>query len=153
VSGIPKEFQGLLLTTPRLRREQRTIEAMLHIWCDAHVLHMQDEPGELCGGCEALFDYASYRLFKCPYGEEKPVCRNCRIHCYTKVLREKMQAVMRFAGPRMLFKHPILAIRHMRDGKRIAPRLEKKNETLGASGSLESGRDPVYARARVNPPG
>jgi hypothetical protein len=28
-------------------------------------------------------------------------------------MREKMRAVMRFAGPRMLFYHPIDAIKHL----------------------------------------
>jgi hypothetical protein len=132
VSAVPKELQGILLTTPRLRREQRTIEAMLHIWCDAHVLHIRPVDGELCGGCEALFDYASYQLFTCPYGEEKPTCRKCRINCYTKATREPMRDVMRLAGARMFFKHPVLAFHHMCDLKRVAARLEKRQERLGA---------------------
>jgi hypothetical protein len=125
VSAVPKEFQDTFLTTPRLRREQRTIEAMLHIWCKAHLLHVRARDGELCAGCKALFDYASYRLLKCPYGEEKPTCKKCPIHCYTRDMREQMYEVMRFAGPRMLLRHPVLAIRHLRDEKREAPPLEK----------------------------
>lgn len=131
VSGVPKEFQGILLTTPRLRREQNTVEAMIEIWCDAHVLHIKSRDGELCGGCEALLDYASYRLFKCPFGEEKPVCKKCSVLCYSTLRRGQMRDVMRFAGPRMPLKHPVLAFHHRRDEKRIAPRLEKK-EILGA---------------------
>jgi hypothetical protein len=131
MSGVPREFQGMLLTTPRLRREQNTVEAMLTIWCEAHVLHIKSPSDELCGGCEALLDYASYQLFKCPYGDEKPVCKKCSVRCYSTLRRGQMRDVMRFAGPRMLLKHPVLAFHHRRDEKRIAPRLEKK-ETLGA---------------------
>lgn len=116
MSVISREHQGVVLTTPRLRREQRTIEAMLHIWCKAHPLHARPRSGGLCAACEELFDYASYRLFKCPYGEEKPTCKTCPIHCYTKDKREQMHEVMRFAGPRMLLRHPALAIRHHVDG-------------------------------------
>ncbi len=40
--------------------------------------------------------------------------------------REKIIAVMRHAGPRMIARHPILAVRHLRDamadGKREAGR-------------------------------
>jgi Nitrous oxide-stimulated promoter len=133
VSAVPKEFQDTLLTTPRLRREQRTIEAMLQIWCEAHLLHVRARDGELCAGCEALFDYASYRLLKCPYGEEKPTCKKCPTHCYTKDKREQMHDVMRFAGPRMLLRHPILAIRHLRDEKREAPPEKKTLKPLGAA--------------------
>ena len=32
-----------------------------------------------------------------------------------------MKQVMRYAGPRMLWRHPILAIRHLLDGQRPLP--------------------------------
>ncbi len=81
----------------------------------------------------SLFEYASYRLAKCPYGEEKPTCQKCPIHCYTRDKREQMQEVMRFAGPRMLLSHPILAVRHLLDEKKTAPPPLKKNpRPLGA---------------------
>jgi hypothetical protein len=131
VSAVPRDFQDLLLTTPRLRREQRTIEAMLHIWCEAQPLHVRARRGELCAGCDALLDYASYRLLKCPYGEDKPTCKKCPIHCYTKDKREQMHDVMRFAGPRMLLRHPILAFHHLRAEKREAPPLKKQRGPLG----------------------
>ncbi len=83
-------------------------------------------------GCEALFEYASYRLLKCPYGEQKPTCRNCPVHCYTKDMREQMHEVMRFAGSRMLLRHPVLAFHHLRDAKRTAPHLKKKQRVLGS---------------------
>ena len=121
MSAVPKDCQDLLLTTPRLRREQRTIRAMLQIWCEAHPLHVRARYGDLCLGCDCLFEYASYRLVKCPYGEEKPTCVKCPIHCYGRDKREMMKEVMRFAGPRMLLRHPVLAIRHLLDEKREAP--------------------------------
>ena len=132
MSAVPKEYQDTLLVTPRLRREQRTIEAMLHIWCEAHPLHVRPRYGELCAGCDSLLDYASYRLAKCPYGEEKPTCKKCPIHCYSKDKREQMHEVMRFGGPRMLLRHPILAWRHLRDEKRTAPPLKRQQRPLGA---------------------
>lgn len=121
MSAVPKEHQDVLLTTPRLRREQRTIRAMLQIWCEAQPQHPRSRRGELCADCAALYEYAGYRLLKCPYGEEKPTCKKCPIHCYSREKREQMHDVMRFAGPRMLLRHPILAIRHLRDEKREAP--------------------------------
>lgn len=133
MSDVPSEPQDLLLQTPRLRREQRTIEAMLHIWCEAHPLHVRPRYGALCAGCQGLFEYASYRLARCPYGEEKPTCKKCPIHCYTKEKREQMHDVMRFAGPRMLFRHPILAWRHLRDEKREAPPPRRRPAPLGAT--------------------
>jgi hypothetical protein len=132
MSAVPGEFQNVLLTTSRLRREQRTIEAMIQIWCEAHPLHIRVRVGGLCAGCDSLFDYASYRLLKCPYGEEKPTCKKCPIHCYTRAKRDLMQEVMRFAGPRMLLRHPILAYHHLRDEKRAAPPLRRDPSPQGA---------------------
>lgn len=121
MSAVPRDLQNLILATPRLRREQRTIEAMLRIWCAAHPAHVRAGGVQLCAACEDLFEYASYRLLRCPYGEEKPTCKRCPIHCYTRERREQMHDVMRFAGPRMLLRHPVLAIRHLLDEKREAP--------------------------------
>ena len=131
VSAVPPGSRDVLLTTPRLRREQRTIEAMLHIWCEAHPLHRRRRDGVLCAGCEGLFAYASYRLVKCPYGEEKPTCKRCPIHCYTRDKREQMHEVMRFAGPRMLLRHPVLAYHHLRDEKRADPPTRRTPRPLG----------------------
>ena len=68
-----------------------------------------------CAECEALFAYAEARLDKCPYGDDKPACRVCPIHCYRPDMRERVRQVMRYAGPRMLLHRPQLAIRHMWD--------------------------------------
>ena len=132
MSTVPKDFNAALLATPRLRREQRTIRAMLQIWCEAQPLHVRSRYGELCLGCDCLFEYASYRLARCPYGQEKPTCVKCPIHCYGRDKREMMQEVMRFAGPRMLLRHPVLAIRHVLDGRKSVPLPRKKPKPLGA---------------------
>jgi len=96
----------------RIKREWKTIEAMIRLYCRAN--HGR---GELCFDCRALSEYAMTRLDNCPYGNEKPVCIHCPIHCYKKDMREKVRQVMRFSGPRMLARHPYLAIRHLIDEK------------------------------------
>ena len=52
-------------------------------------------------------------LERCPFGEGKPTCGSCAIHCYKKDMREKIKIVMRYAGPRLFFIHPIVTIKHM----------------------------------------
>ena len=54
-------------------------------------------------------------------GETKLACAKCPIHCYQPEVREKVKAVMRYAGPRMIWRHPILALRHWLDAYRKAP--------------------------------
>jgi hypothetical protein len=70
--------------------------------------------------CRDFLNYADLRLRKCPFGEHKPTCSNCPVHCYKKERKEEAREIMRFAGPRMLLRHPILAIAHQLDGFRKA---------------------------------
>jgi hypothetical protein len=105
---------------PRLERERKTAEAMIRIYCDAHHLADQDEEG-LCPACRVLEDYADSRLRACRYGKEKPTCNLCPTHCYKKDRREEVRKVMRYAGPRMIRFHPILALVHLWDKRRKGP--------------------------------
>jgi hypothetical protein len=67
----------------------------------------------LCAACLELRGYAHQRLVRCPFGADKPTCANCRIHCYKPEMRERVRQVMRHAGPRMLVRHPVLALMHL----------------------------------------
>lgn len=107
---------------PRMVRERKTIEAMTEIYCNNH--HESD--GELCPECHGLLEYAMMRLEKCPFQEKKTTCAKCPIHCYSPEMRTKVREVMKHSGPRMLFKHPILAFRHLLDGRK-KPEKPKKS--------------------------
>ncbi len=76
---------------------------------------------ETCADCRALLAYASQRIERCPYGCEKPPCAKCPIHCYQARRRAEVKTVMRYAGPRMILRHPYLALRHWLDGHREMP--------------------------------
>ena len=109
------------LETTRLARELKTIGVMLRIYCRDHHGSATRNDARLCNECAELFDYARKRLAGCPYGPEKPTCANCQIHCYGPKQREATRVMMRYAGPRMMWRHPWLAIAHVLDGKRPAP--------------------------------
>ena len=100
-----------------MRRERKTVEAMVRIYCSA-----THHPGKaLCSECSALLEYSFKKLDKCPLSEDKPTCAKCPIHCYGSGERAQMRSVMRYSGPRMVLRHPVLAILHMADGKRSGP--------------------------------
>ena len=69
----------------------------------------------LCPQCQALLDYAHQRQEHCKFGEDKPSCTRCPVHCYKPAMREHIRQVMRYSGPRMLLHDPIMAIRHLWD--------------------------------------
>lgn len=96
----------------RLKREHATLARMVAIHCADH---HGPEDGKPCTACTGLLAYAERRLQKCPYGPAKPTCARCPIHCYKRAQREQVRAVMRYAGPRMTFRHPWLALLHLTD--------------------------------------
>jgi len=101
----------------RLAREWQTIAAMISCYCRDH----HATRAALCLECQGLMDYAAVRLERCRFGSEKPVCVKCPVHCYQPARREQVRTMMRYAGPRMLWQHPILSLRHWLDGFRKAP--------------------------------
>lgn len=84
---------------------------------------------QLCDACDELHEYAMLRIRKCPYKENKPACASCPIHCYQRIRREEMKTVMRYSGPRMLRRHPVMAIFHILDGLRNVEDLRHKRKT------------------------
>jgi Nitrous oxide-stimulated promoter len=116
VSAAP-EIKAISFAHRRLAREWKTMEAMIRCYCRGH-----HETGDvLCPECQQLHDYAGVRLERCRFGAEKPTCANCPVHCYQKARREQIKVVMRYAGPRMLWQHPVLSLIHWLDGYRKAP--------------------------------
>jgi hypothetical protein len=115
----------------RRARELKTIAAMVQMYCRGHK-HGAAPGAQLCAECGALLDYATRRLERCVFGDAKPTCANCVVHCYSADMREQVRVVMRWAGPRMLLRHPVLGIRHQLDGRRPAPMLPGKPGGRGA---------------------
>jgi len=107
--GVTRRPAEVRSATMARERELKTIRAMIGIYCRDH----HEIGNELCADCTALFDYAQARLNKCPWGENKPVCAQCTIHCYRPAMREEVRKVMRYAGPKMLLRHPVLTVGHL----------------------------------------
>ncbi|CAH0529698.1 nitrous oxide-stimulated promoter family protein [Vibrio hippocampi] len=115
------------LLNGKLLIELKTVTAMMEIYCRAH--HKHQHKDGLCEQCQQLLMVAETKLDRCPYGEEKPACNRCPIHCYKPEPKQQMKAVMRYSGPRMLLPHPILSIRHLLHERKAVP----DKPTAGAS--------------------
>ena len=92
-----------------IQSEKRVVSKMIKLYCRAH----HNSKNEFCEECDELNIYAMIRLDKCPFGEDKPTCSLCPIHCYKKEMRTRVKEVMIFAGPRMLLRHPVDAVSHL----------------------------------------
>lgn len=105
-------------TAKRRAREKRTVSQMVALYCaDNHEAASRTKTaycGEhVCADCAAIEAYALLRTERCRRMDVKISCEKCGNHCYPPEKREKIRAIMRYAGPRMLGRHPLAAIRHL----------------------------------------
>lgn len=105
-------------------REKEMVSLMIKLYCRKN----HGRKNGLCPECVQLNEYAKMRSNKCPFMETKTFCSNCKVHCYKPEMRERIRKVMRFSGPRMIFHHPVLAIKHVIETKKEKRRLECNNE-------------------------
>ena len=85
------------------------VKIMIRMYCKSH----HHPEGYLCPECEELLEYVKYRRSLCPFGDDKPFCANCKIHCYKPDMQEKIKKVMRFSGPLISFVHPVIGANHI----------------------------------------
>lgn len=97
-----------------VQQEQDTIASMTRIYCRSK----HRKSAGLCPQCQELLDYAHERVSRCMFLPDKPVCARCPVHCYQATYRERVREVMRFAGPRLIFKDPAAVVRHFRMSRR-----------------------------------
>ena len=105
-------------TESKREREKRVVSEMIGLYCRRN---HHTKQGKLCAQCEELNNYARGRSDHCPFMEIKTFCSNCKVHC----MRQKIRAVMRYSGPRMIFYHPVMAIKHLIERKKEKRRLAK----------------------------
>ncbi len=121
------------LFTNRMEREAATIKVMVGIYCNHHHSRKVAE----CQECSEIQNYALERLYYCPYQEGKTSCKNCPIHCYKPSMKDEVKKVMRFAGPRMVLRHPILTVFHFIDDRRKEPLTVSQKKKKGAEDNCE----------------
>ena len=92
----------------RIEYEKKTVAAMVNLYC-----RHKEQNRCLCDSCKQLIEYAHHKLEHCKFGNSKSSCRKCVIHCYEPKMRDKIREVMRYSGPRMIFFHPIMALKHI----------------------------------------
>lgn len=93
--------------------EKKLVSLMIELYRKGH----KNQEG-IDEECQELITYSDARIDTCPYMETKTFCSKCKTHCYKPDMREKIKQVMRYAGPRMLFHHPVMAIKHLIEEKR-----------------------------------
>ena len=120
------------LAAGALGREARLLRSMFESYCRKH--HGTDS---LCPECQKLLHYALTRLACCPFGNQKPTCFKCKVHCYRGEEKDKVKAVMRETGPKMLWVHPLLTAEHLLKNLKEAPYRPRNRNALKGKKSNE----------------
>lgn len=103
----------------KITDEKKTVSVMVGLCCKGKRHSDRETSGEcfdgkgLCPDCRELLDYVFARIDRCPHMETKTFCSACETHCYSPSMRERIRAVMVYAGPRMIFVDPKSAIAHL----------------------------------------
>lgn len=92
----------------KIDREKETVQLMICLYCK-HI----EKNAQLCESCKQLIEYAHKRLDGCRFGEKKPACNHCDVHCYKPEMRKRIRKVMRKIGPRMIWYAPKAALLHL----------------------------------------
>ena len=106
--------------------QRRTLEAMIRIFCHGH----HGRRSGICPECRELLEYAERRLENCPFKENKPRCSKCTVNCYKPDMAGRIRAVMKYAGPRMLYRHPVLTGVHYLTGSKENTDMKKNSPPL-----------------------
>lgn len=110
-------------------REREVVTQMVAVYCRGnHGGRAGKKRAELCPECAALTEYAAARIGRCPFMATKTFCSQCRVHCYAPAQRQAIKDVMRYAGPRMLLRHPVMTIHHGIDTMRAKRRAGKQQD-------------------------
>ena len=87
-------------------RKKSVLATMIELYC------RKNHSRNLCRHCQELLDYSYKKIDSCPFLEEVSFCSSCEVHCFSESRRQEIKKVMRFSGPRMIFYHPLLTLKH-----------------------------------------
>lgn len=97
------------------QKDRKTLEAIGRIYCKAHhddACTPKDEAG-LCASCRETIDATLARTVACPYGH-KGNCQDCTLHCQRGEAQARIREIMRYAAPRMTFRHPLMTLNYLK---------------------------------------
>lgn len=83
--------------------ERKIVMEMIDLYYKHHIDEYDDK----------FIEYVNARITHCPRMKEKTFCSKCPVHCYREDMRKQIKKVMKYSGPRMIFHHPLLVIKHV----------------------------------------
>ncbi len=82
----------------------------------------------LCPSCMELVTRVEGRTERCPHMAYKSYCHLCPRPCHPPAEMARITPLMRYSGPRLLLRHPVLTLRHVRGVMRSKKIIQRYKE-------------------------
>ena len=96
----------------KIDKDRRVLEAMGSIYCQGNHSDAQKDEGGMCPEVPHDHRADAFRAASCPYGHEGN-CQDCK-HTVSAAMLTRIRAIMRYAAPRMMVRHPIMVLEYLR---------------------------------------
>lgn len=97
----------------KIDKDRRTLEAIGSIYCRGNHDAIEKDAAGMCPECREAIEQTLARAASCPHGHEGN-CQDCETHCQRGEAQLRIKAIMKYAAPRMAFRHPIMTIEYLR---------------------------------------
>ncbi len=104
---IPKPKQTPIKNN--VPKEKQHIKKSFLAYC--HKNHGTNDD-KLCPKCTALLASVMVKMNKCMYGVTKPICDRCDKSCFGAAQTKEFLKIMKSSSRFMMFRHPIMALKH-----------------------------------------
>ncbi len=94
-------------------KDRRTLQAIGRIYCQGNHAERGKDVAGMCSECGAAIEQTLARAEACPHGHEGN-CQDCATPCQRGEAQERIKAIMRYAAPRMLVRHPLMTLEYLR---------------------------------------
>lgn len=89
------------------------MEAIGRIYCKGNHKDVTHDGGGMCAECRNAIEATLARAQSCPLGHTGN-CQDCAIKCQRGEAQTTIRRIMRYAAPRMAFRHPVMTLGYLR---------------------------------------
>lgn len=97
----------------RAAKDRATMEAIGQIYCRGNHDAALRGADAMCPECREAIERTLDRATACPHGHNHN-CEDCETHCQRGESQQQIKRIMRYAAPRMAFRHPLMTATYLR---------------------------------------
>lgn len=94
-------------------KDRATMEAIGKIYCRGNHDAAARSNDIMCPDCRQTIEHTLERASSCPYGHNHN-CEDCETHCQRGQSQQDIKRIMRYAAPRMAYRHPLMTLVYLK---------------------------------------